>query len=924
MTETIFLIKMLLAGAVLVLLLRKMIENRSERNIILFMLLFFMLIIDLRSILIGELPVEIYPQMMLLALLVYMIYLIYLGKGSFSPWIINFIDFKNLFDSEIVKNSDEALALVDNKTLKAVASNTNFKNLLELGRGFLTAEEMLVHILQGNDVLEFRDSNHHVHHLKIRLANISSRYVVLFVKEITKQVEMESYLQEEELYYSILWDHAPNMIMIRTLAGEIVYANAAMLSFLKKTEQSIVGRLYTQLYSFKSEAIKHQEINQHISDASDTIQSYLLKYTHMTGETFYMQLTETFVYYKGIKHILTNAIDQTLKVRTDLLVNSYNRIQKNKIGADRGNYIVVDFTTNMILYKDNLPFIKENPLNGYGDFYRALDLESQNAIDTLLVNGTTLTSQPITIFGDFKLLIEEIFRESNGYASGMLIKYVRTETTEFAPEQIGKLVINHIKEGLLIINLEGVIEFANDMILRILDYEKKALVGRSILEISKGLSMDLVRKNWILCKQNASLYFERVYFDRLGNEVPVEITAVLLMEDETEKLVLVVRDSSEKNVYKKKMLDSQTRYTQILESVQDGVFEIAIPDKKVIFYNAFDSEEGLIGLEMTFLQWLNNIHDHDRSVVFEAVDAITAEKKAHMQFEYRYFEKGKWRWIRSTCKFLETEAEAMIVGTNQDISEIKEITLKLEESRQILIESERISGMSHFKYDIDANMFYASETFKTLLGIHAPGETLHYEQIFEKIHNLDQAYFENKFNRFLWEDEPFDVLVRVKVKIEMRFVQLRAVIYKDDDNQPIYAIGTVADITEKVKSREKLQESKFLLENTVEIMPVGIIVVRQYGLVDLVNHRALELLHLTEPVPKLYGEIAEKIGNHFSTVSEKTVEALIKDPEPEQVQVIIKHKKETGGQSLVLSVSEIKDQEGLPFSRVIHIKPIES
>lgn len=924
MTQVLFFVKFAVTLWVLISLIKKMQENRSEKNFVLFVLLFFMALTDVKNMMTGDLPEEFFPQLTTLLLVMYLIYLIYMGKGSFSPWVISFMDFKNYFKSDIIEFLDESVVLVNNKTFEAIAANKKYQALIESSRSFLNAETLIMTVLKGDETLEFKDVDYNRHTIQVRLKSFGERYSLIYIKDITRVTELEIYLKDEQLYFSRLWDQAPNLIMIRKLSGEVVYVNDSMCSFLRRGPETILYRSYIDIYSFKTDSLRHQEINQTVLDKNASEGTYFLKYTHILGQTSFVELSETIIYYENEKHILTNAIDRTVEVRNELLIKSHNHIQNTLRGLSENRYVVVDFTSNMLLYREHLQKNIGESVSSFSEFYRSLDQDSQATLDAIINESDLDAAQPLTAHGKYTCIVEDLFKEQHGYPVGMLLKFIDTDESKYGLDHIGSLVLNHIKEGLLIIDFEGRIEYANEMILRILGYSKEELLNQSILSISKGLTMDLVHKNWALCRQHNSLHFERVYLDRQNNEVPVELISVLLENENTEKLVLLVYDLSEKAVYKKKMLDSQTRYTQILESIQDGVFEISLPEKKVTFFHEFDSEKGLVGIELTFLQWLNNIHDHDRSIVYEEIDLITSEKRSNAQFEYRYFQKGMWCWLRSTCKYLETDQEAMIVATNQDISEIKAVTLKLEESKHILVESERISKMAHFKYLVNTSYFNVSETFKDIFAFKLGTVEIHFEQILEKVLFSDQEYFNLKFKKFLWNDDPLDMIVRILVEGEIRYIQIRGELYKDEDDVPIYVIGTILNMTDRVYANQKLEESRALLENVVEYMPVGVMVIKKNGIVDKINKAALSLLELDEEFSRSYTEVSRKIDEKFHTLEGADVESLMMDNAAEGIFAILDHTDPNVKKRLKLTVIQMHDEDGRLQGRILTVKRVDS
>ncbi len=919
MTQVVFFVELFLILFLIVNLILKTINNRSEKNTLLFVLLFFMLLSHLKSIVDGDLPKEFLPQLTSIALLSYLLYLIYQAKGSFSPIISKFMDFKSLFSSEIIENFNEAVVLINNKTLEVVASNNKYKKLSIENPKYLSVDALVEEVLKGDSIIEFTDFDNKKQVYEIRLNNFGAKFALIYIQNITIRSELESHLKEEQAYFTQLWDTAPNLIMIRKISGEVVYVNPSMATFLRRPLRNLLNKHFVNIYNFKVEAAKHESIHEKLIASPETVQTHFLKLTHVMGNSSYFEATETMILYENEKHIITNAVDRSVEVLADLLMKSYDRIHKSTSEAGTLPYLVIDFMTGDIMFKERLAPYVNLPITSYNMFYQGLDSGSRERLNDMLSKGEVADSRPIVYKGKHFFMVEDVFHESHGNIIGVLIKYVTPTESKYSMSTIGGMVLGHIKEGLLIIDFDGKIEFANEMILRILDHTMDELVGLNILTISKGLTIEMVHRNWMLCKQHDSLHFERVYITKEGQEVPVEIVAMLLKHDDTEKLVLLVRDLMEKFIYKKKMVDSQTRYSQILESLQDGVFEIKLPEKTVTFYHEFDTEKGLVGLELNFLQWLNNIHDHDRSVAYEAIDMITSEKKENEQFEYRYFQKGIWKWVRSTGKYVDTIEGASIVVTNQDISEIKEISVQLDESKHILTESERISQMAHWKYEVGKNMFHVSDTFGMIVPISETSRDIHFEQLHSYIHASDKEYFEKKFYSFIWENESLNIIIRTIQKGEIHFIQFVGELYIDDDKVPIYAIGTILDITDKVRAQQKLEESKALLENVVEQTPMGIIVIKRNGYVEKINREAMHLLELDEEYPRDFEAMKSHIYDRYNIIDGLEITDLIKNAFDSGRYTVLRYKNFEVTRELRLYVTQMHDEENRFFGNILNI-----
>jgi len=476
-------------------------------------------------------------------------------------------------------------------------------------------------------------------------------------------------------------------------------------------------------------------------------------------------------------------------------------------------------------------------INGLGEDDQAYFLDIANAT-------SAFQSKTITYQSQHHFFIEQVIRSTGGHLIGISMKYLNPEVMTFNLPDVGAKIMNHIKEGIMIVNAVGQIEYANEMIHRILNYETKALLGKNILDISMGLTMEMFTRNIEMSKQHSSLHFERIYLTKDNIRVPTEVVAMNLKHERSEMLLLLIRDISEKFIYKKRLIDSQSRYAQIFDSLQDSILEIQLPEKSINIYREFDSEKGLIGLEMSFLGWLNSIHDLDRSIVYEAVDIITSERSENYNFEYRFFKNGSWQWFRATGKYIDADEGASIVIINQNISEIKAITQKLVESRVILTESERIANMAHWKFLVSKNLFAVSQSFGSVFQHKENVDEIYFESLLESIYPVDLDFFKFKFDKFIWNNENLDIIFRLHNRGKISYVNMIGQVYYDDENLPVYAIGSVADVTERMLVKQRFEESRTLLEHVVEQIPMGIVVIRSNGIIEKINSRAVQLLNL--------------------------------------------------------------------------------
>ncbi len=921
MSVVVFYIKLMISIYILYKLIRNTLFDRREKNTLLLFVISFIVIVDVRNILLKTVPQDTIGQLAVLFFLLYFLFRLIGEKAKSSPIMRNFIDIKTLFDSEIIEKLDEGVALIRSDNLEILASNPAYQAILGTGNAFVSLPDVLSTLLRGEENIEITNFQNEKRTIKARLINYGKRYALIYLKDVS---DVSTTIQSAErlkndLYAS--WENSPSLIMLRNLEGKIVFINDAMAHFLHKSKASLLNRPFSEIYDSAIEYTYHQELHLRIS--SEEIPSFkgILKFTYPLHSVGYMDCEERVFTSNGERHILTTGVDVTKQYFLELLNASFQVIHMRSQETGNTSYVVADFIHYDILFKERLSMLLRHQITSLGMFINGLNEDNQIYFEEIINNTHPFSPKTITYLEQHHFYVEQIIYASSGHLIGISMKYLNPEVLTFNLPHIGSMIMNHIKEGILIVNGTGQIEYASEMIHRILNYEPKALLGKNIVDITMGLTSEMLSRNMALTKQHKSLYFERIYLSQDSVQIPTEVIAMNLEHERSDMMLLLVRDISEKFIYKKKLIDSQSRYAQIFDSIQDSVLEIQLPEKSINIFREFDSEKGLIGLEVSFLGWLNSIHDLDRSIVYEAVDIITSEKSTSYNFEYRYFQNGGWQWFRATGKYIDAEDGASIVIINQNISEIKNVTQKLVESRVILTESERIANMAHWKFLVSKNLFAVSQTFGSVFQYKENVDEIYYESLLESIYPVDLDFFKFKFEKFIWNNENMDIIFRLHSHGKISYVNMIGQVYYDDEKLPIYAIGSVADVTERMLVKQRFEESRTLLEHVVERIPMGIVVIRNNDIIEKINSQAIQLLKIKDVSIERTEDLILHIMMRGDNLELPAIETLFNPTISKAMEQIIMMKDQT---FLKLSSSLMNDADQHYLGRIINITEVEA
>ncbi len=161
------------------------------------------------------------------------------------------------------------------------------------------------------------------------------------------------------------------------------------------------------------------------------------------------------------------------------------------------------------------------------------------------------------------------------------------------------------------------------------------------------------------------------------------------------------------------------------------------------------------------------------------------------------------------------------ISTGKDITEEIALQKKLEETADLLNKAESMSSQGSWKWDIKKDEWTFSENWLNIHGFKKSG--IGKAELMQMAHPDDVPAINQAFARALAEKEPYDIEHRIIKKDtgEIRWAKVFGEVTFSDNDEPAYMIGIGRDITDEKLTKERLEESKNLLERTGEIAKVG-------------------------------------------------------------------------------------------------------
>ncbi len=222
-------------------------------------------------------------------------------------------------------------------------------------------------------------------------------------------------------------------------------------------------------------------------------------------------------------------------------------------------------------------------------------------------------------------------------------------------------ILESIEDGYYESDLDGKLTFFNDSLCRILGYPRNELMGMNTRQFSDEKTANRVsqaiEKVTLTGKPAKALHFEIIKKDGVRRHLEASVSVVKDPGNQPIGLRGIIRDITARRWMEKELRESEKRYRTILESIEDGYYEIDIVGNFTFFNEALCRMLGYTGDE---LMGMNNR------------DYMSPEdsKRAYKIFKNIY-QTGKparivnWEIIRKDGSIIHIESSASLIRDSE-------------------------------------------------------------------------------------------------------------------------------------------------------------------------------------------------------------------------------------------------------------------
>jgi len=421
-------------------------------------------------------------------------------------------------------------------------------------------------------------------------------------------------------------------------------------------------------------------------------------------------------------------------------------------------------------------------------------------------------------------------------------------------------IVELAPDGIVAINIKGVITSANPAFLRLTGFSKNEIVGKHFTKLGTIRAGDIPKYMKLFTSTLRGKLpppIEFVYFRKDGTQRWGEAHSGLMKKDgKTVGFQVILRDITERKKAEETLRESEEKYRTQFEEALDAILVADAETGIIIDCNRAASE--LVGREKSEL-----IGKHQRILhppqeiegeFSRTFKQHVKEKEGQVLEAQVITKKGEIKDVAIKANVFELEGKNLIQGIFRDITERKkaeEELIRLSSAVKTSTDSIVISDIGGKILDVNEATLkmYGSDDKEDLIGKNS------FNLIAPEEREKALAGAKDLLEKGYLKIRAYHILTKNGNRIP---VEMSAAIMKDTDGKPIGFVGISRDITERKQTEEKLRESEERFRNLFESADDGILTVDLHGRVTSANKKIEEISGLSRE--KIIGKLPTQFG----------------------------------------------------------------
>jgi len=525
--------------------------------------------------------------------------------------------------------------------------------------------------------------------------------VIINSRDITGRKRAAETLKESETLFRSLAETVSAAIYIYQ-GSKFIYVNPAAETITGYTHDELMGmEVWDILHpDFLEEAKEHAALRQKGEDVPAHSEAKILT---KKGEARWIDITPSLIRFQGQPAVLATAFDVTERKGWEDALRESEEKYRTILQSIQEGYFEVDLIGTLTFFNDSLSRIVGIPaerLKGL-NHREYTDPETESMVYQAY-NGVFRTGEPLeglqyqitTLEGVTRFLETSVSlrRDSTGQISGFrgtvrdVTERRRAEEALRESEDCYRDLVEHSRDLICTHDLKGRILSVNQWAARVLGYDLEAVLKMNLRDLLvPEFRSEFEQYLHAVRTQGVAEGFMKVR-TITGEARVIEYTNTLRTEGVAKPIVrAMARDITERLRAEEALRESEEKYRTILESIQEGYFEVDLTGN-LTFFN--DSLSRIVGAPPERLMGLNSREYTNAETgrrLYAAFNQVFRTGEPLLEFQYQIVTRdGVHKFLESSILLRRDQTGEIsgFRGTIRDVTERQQAEQALRESEE--------------------------------------------------------------------------------------------------------------------------------------------------------------------------------------------------------------------------------------------------
>lgn len=416
-------------------------------------------------------------------------------------------------------------------------------------------------------------------------------------------------------------------------------------------------------------------------------------------------------------------------------------------------------------------------------------------------------------------------------------------------EQLFRALSEQSSDIIMLIDRKGIILYENKAVHEILGYVPEQRIGASAFDHIHPDDLEFIKKAFknIFADINAPVFRSEIRIRHQNGTWRIfdEVASGLSRNNMVESVIVNLRDITERKYFEEALRQSEGKYRNILENMQEGYFEVDLAGNYTFCNNALSMIHGYSKQELLGMNYRQYLDKETAKKAYRIFNKVYHSEDSISDIDWKIIRKdGTRRHIDISASLLQDSSGNPIGfrGVVRDITDRKDVESQKEAAFEALRKSEKyFKEITEYSSDIlliidqEGDIKYCSRSAERFTG-YKPEEMMG-KNVFDFIHSDDVDRAHRDYSKALLADD--NTLIPNAFRIVHKNgpeVYLDGIGRNLLNNPDIKGfVINLRDITDRKRAEDKLREEQQRFKALAEQSSEVIVLINRDGIVTYEN-----------------------------------------------------------------------------------------